>query len=151
MSRANRVLAVQIVLSGLAIALLLGAATRAVRSPSSEDLDDEPEVANIQTPVGANYTSHDVQHHEAKGKQRVVGISSPNQRDVDQPGRYGERSGTIVKSGTELLLRSHSGTCYRLDSDEKAKAFEGRSVTVAGDVVEAMRFIHVSEIRAVIS
>jgi uncharacterized protein YdeI (BOF family) len=56
-------------------------------------------------------------------------------------------SGTIIKSGSDFVLKDTSGTVYRLDSPEKAEPFEGKSVKVTGQLDAAnATLIHVEAI-----
>lgn len=56
-------------------------------------------------------------------------------------------TGTIVKDGDEYVLRDSSGTVYHLDDSSRAKQFEGKSVTVTGQLDADSKTIHVSNIQ----
>jgi hypothetical protein len=55
-------------------------------------------------------------------------------------------SGTIVKNGSDFVLKEPSGTVYRLDDPEKPEPFEGKSVTVTGQLDADSSLIHVESI-----
>jgi hypothetical protein len=55
-------------------------------------------------------------------------------------------NGTIVKSGDALVLRDPAGTDYKLDDQEKAGFFAGKSVKVTGKLDESINMMHVESI-----
>jgi hypothetical protein len=57
--------------------------------------------------------------------------------------------GTIVKSGSDFVLKDPSGTVYRLDTPEKAEPFEGKSVKVTGQLDADANLLHVESIETI--
>jgi|SRR5580700_5130848 hypothetical protein len=79
--------------------------------------------------------------------------SKPDTQQPDTP-QQGNKAvvvtGTIVKSGSDFVLKDTSGTVYRLDAPEKAEPFEGKSVKVTGQLDAAnATLIHVEAIEPV--
>ncbi|WP_263351224.1 DUF5818 domain-containing protein [Acidicapsa acidisoli] len=70
------------------------------------------------------------------------GQATPDQRTA----KSSTFMGTIVKDGSEFVLRASSGDVYRLDTPDKAQKFEGKSVKVTGKLEETARLIHVEAI-----
>jgi hypothetical protein len=54
--------------------------------------------------------------------------------------------GTIVKDGSDFVLRASTGDVYRLDMPSKAQPFEGKAVKVTGKLEETAKLIHVDNI-----
>lgn len=62
-------------------------------------------------------------------------------------------TGTIVKNGSDFVLKDDKGTVYRLDAQDKAAQFENKSVKVTGKLVPAesanqIAMLHVDAIEA---
>ncbi|MGD0832038.1 MAG: DUF5818 domain-containing protein [Terracidiphilus sp.] len=55
-------------------------------------------------------------------------------------------TGTIVKRGSNLVLRATSGTVYQLDAQEKAEPYMGKSVRITGRLEARTKLLHVQEI-----
>jgi len=64
-------------------------------------------------------------------------------RDVDSGQAF---RGTVVREGSDYMLRDATGEEYRLDAVSSAQAYEGRPVKVNGQLEESARLIHVQEI-----
>jgi len=59
-------------------------------------------------------------------------------------------TGTIIKSGSDFVLKDPSGTVYGLDAPEKVEPFEGKSVKVTGHLDAAnATLLHVEAIEAI--
>jgi hypothetical protein len=58
-------------------------------------------------------------------------------------------TGTIVKTGSDFVLRDPSGTVYRLDAPEKVQPFEGKSVKVTGKLEADNNLVHVKSIEEI--
>jgi hypothetical protein len=59
-------------------------------------------------------------------------------------------TGTIIKSGSDFVLKDPSGTVYGLDAPEKVAPFEGKSVKVTGHLDAAnATLLHVEAIEAI--
>ena len=56
-------------------------------------------------------------------------------------------TGTIAKSGSEYVLRDSSGQTYKLDAPDQAQSFEGKAVTVTGQLDPQSNTIHVESIQ----
>ncbi|HZQ67080.1 MAG TPA: DUF5818 domain-containing protein [Terriglobales bacterium] len=54
-------------------------------------------------------------------------------------------TGTVVKAGGKYVLKNDTMT-YQLDDQVKAGQFEGKTVTVSGDLDKSTSIIHVSDI-----
>ncbi len=126
MHRLNNTIAVQGVLALFAFAMLLVVAAHALQPQRENSLD--PVIAAAQEPPQP-VTPPDTQPPDAKAKSASV------------------FHGTIVKDGSDFVLRDQSGTVYRLDAPAKAKAFEGKTVKLTGRVDKNAKLIHVQEIR----
>ena len=55
-------------------------------------------------------------------------------------------TGTVVKDGEQFVLRESSGQLFKLDDPERAKQFEGKAVTVTGQLDMEAKLIHVESI-----
>ena len=55
-------------------------------------------------------------------------------------------TGTVLKSGSQYVLRDSSGQVYKLDDTESAKPYEGKAVKVTGKLDEQAMLIHVQSI-----
>jgi hypothetical protein len=75
----------------------------------------------------------------------------PDQQPPNTP-QQGAKSvvvtGTIVKNGSDFVLKDTSGTVYRLDAPGKAEPFEGKSVKVTGQLDANASLPHVESIEA---
>lgn len=56
-------------------------------------------------------------------------------------------TGTIAKSGSTYVLRDSSGQTYKLDAPDQAQSFEGKAVTVTGQLDPQSNTIHVESIQ----
>jgi Protein of unknown function (DUF5818) len=62
-------------------------------------------------------------------------------------------TGTIVKNGSDFVLKDEKGTIYRLDAQDKVAQFENKSVKVTGKLEQAdnanqIAMLHVDAIEA---
>jgi len=64
------------------------------------------------------------------------------------PARSLTFTGIVVRRAHNYLLRDESGSWYRLDSPERVRRFEGKSVKVTGRVYADLRTLHVDSIAA---
>ncbi|MGC1461737.1 MAG: DUF5818 domain-containing protein [Terracidiphilus sp.] len=55
-------------------------------------------------------------------------------------------TGTVLKKGSQYLLRDTSGQVFKLDDSESAKPYEGKAVKVVGQLDEQAMMIHVQSI-----
>jgi hypothetical protein len=55
-------------------------------------------------------------------------------------------TGTIMKNGSNFVLRDVSGHVFKLDDPDSAKPYEGKSVKVIGQLDEQAMLIHVQSI-----
>jgi hypothetical protein len=65
-------------------------------------------------------------------------------------------TGTIVKNGSDFVLKDDKGTIYRLDAQDKAAPFENKSVKVTGKLEQAdnanqTAMLHVDAIEAMVA
>ncbi|MGA3012177.1 MAG: DUF5818 domain-containing protein [Terracidiphilus sp.] len=63
----------------------------------------------------------------------------------DQP-KAATFTGTIVQDGDQFLLKDTAGQTYRLDDQDSAKPFAGKTVKVIGQLDEDAKLIHVVSI-----
>ena len=64
----------------------------------------------------------------------------------DQPQQSKTFTGTVLKAGEQLVLRDSSGQVYKLDNQDSAKPYEGKSVKVTGQLDQQAMLIHVESI-----
>ena len=55
-------------------------------------------------------------------------------------------TGTVLKSGSQYVLRDSSGQVFKLDDAESAKPYEGKAVKVTGQLDEQAMLIHMQSI-----
>jgi hypothetical protein len=72
-----------------------------------------------------------------------AGLQEPQQPSTPKSTVF---TGTIVKSGSDYLLKDASGNVYMLDTPEKAKYFEGKNVKVTGRLEANANLLHVEAI-----
>ncbi|MFY9853032.1 MAG: DUF5818 domain-containing protein [Terracidiphilus sp.] len=58
-------------------------------------------------------------------------------------------TGTIVQDGAQFLLKDSSGQIYKLDDQDSAKPYAGKTVKVTGQLDEDAKLIHVVSIEPV--
>jgi len=58
-------------------------------------------------------------------------------------------TGTILKNGSDLVLKDLAGKTYRLDAPDKVGPFEGMSVKVTGKLDAEANLLHVETIEAI--
>jgi hypothetical protein len=63
-------------------------------------------------------------------------------------------TGTIIKNGSDFVLKDEKGMVYRLDAQDKAAPFENKSVKVTGKLEQAdnsnqTAMLHVDAIEAI--
>jgi hypothetical protein len=124
MRKRNPILTIQGILSLLAISIMLGYAAHAFQpapEPSAALAAQEP------TPAPAPGQVQPAQPDQSAAKSAVF-------------------MGTIVKDGSDYVLRASSGDVYRLDTPAKVQRFEGKAVKVTGKLEESARLIHVDTI-----
>jgi uncharacterized protein YdeI (BOF family) len=76
---------------------------------------------------------------------------SPASQEVQQApeqtaAKTTEFSGTIVKTGSDFVLRDAAGQVYQLDTPSKAEPFKNKLVKVTGKLEENAKLIHVETI-----
>ncbi|HZP03284.1 MAG TPA: DUF5818 domain-containing protein [Terracidiphilus sp.] len=64
------------------------------------------------------------------------------------PARSAALSGTVVRDGSQFMLRDGAGQVYRLDNPNQVQLFEGKSVKVTGVLDSEARLIHVEQIES---
>jgi len=130
MHNRNRTIAVEGVLALVTFALMLGAAAKALQpQPDASPRDQPIAFQEPQTPP------------------------APQQPDTPPPDSKADKAtvftGTIVKHGSDFVLRVQSGAVYRLDAPAKAEPFEGKPVKVTGKLEATARLIHVENIEEI--
>jgi hypothetical protein len=76
-------------------------------------------------------------------------VTSPDTQPDQQAAKTVVVTGTIVKSGSSVVLRDSNGTVYQLDAPEKAEPFVGKSVKVTGKLDATASLLHVESIEAI--
>jgi hypothetical protein len=69
-----------------------------------------------------------------------------DQPQQTQPQQSKTFTGTVLKSGEQFVLRDTAGQVYKLDNQDSAKPYEGKSVKVTGQLDEQAMLIHVESI-----
>jgi hypothetical protein len=110
-------------MSVLAVAILVGYA--------AEALQPTPE------------RSGSIYAQDAAPAPQTPGQAMPDRGTANKSSTF---MGTIVKDGSEFVLRASSGDVYRLDMPDKAQKFEGKTVKVTGKLEETAKLIHVESI-----
>jgi hypothetical protein len=131
----NKAITTQAMLSLLAFVLLLGAAAKAVQPRVEADAALDPTVASAAV----------VQEPQQPQPNPVMQATNPEEK----PGKVAVFTGTIVKNGSDFVLRDESGKVYRLDAPSRAKPYEGRPVKITGKLEENARLIHMDSIEPV--
>ena len=67
-------------------------------------------------------------------------------QDQSQPAKV--FTGTVVKTGSKLVLRDGSGQVFKLDDQQSAKPYVGKAVKVTGQLDEQAMLIHVQSIES---
>lgn len=88
------------------------------------------------------------------GRSFSSSLQEPQQQpDNKQPDpatpRSGVFTGTILKNGSNYQLKDVAGNVYTLDSPEKAKPFENKSVKITGTLEADSKLLHVATIEEV--
>jgi hypothetical protein len=125
MKSRNSIFTAQGMLSLFAIAVMLGYAAQALQPSPARSA-----AFYAQEPTPAPQTPDQVQP------------TQPSQN----PAKSGVFMGTIVKDGSDFVLRASTGDVYRLDAPSKAQQFEGKSVKITGKLEETAKLIHVENI-----
>lgn len=81
------------------------------------------------------------------GTAFAQGRAQAQQRPDQGQARSGTFTGTVVKDGSDYMLRDSSGEIFKLDDAERAKPFEGKTVKVTGQLDEQAKMIHVESIQ----
>ena len=71
------------------------------------------------------------------GTAFAQGRAQAQQRPDQGQARSGTFTGTVVKDGSDYMLRDSSGEIFKLDDAERAKPFEGKTVKVTGQLDRA--------------
>ena len=88
----------------------------------------------------------------AKASQAQEPQQTQPQPDQAQPQQQPDEAaaktftGTILKKGSNFVLRDVSGHDFKLDDPDSAKPYEGKSVKVIGQLDEQAMLIHVQSI-----
>jgi hypothetical protein len=84
------------------------------------------------------------------GQPQQRSLESAQQQQPSQPNQPSTGAvvvtGTIVKNGSNLVLRDTSGAVYQLDAQDKAQPYEGKSVKVTGKLEADSKLLHVETI-----
>lgn len=78
--------------------------------------------------------------------QQQQQMQPPQQPELSQ--KVAVFTGTVVKDGHQYALRDPSGTIYKLDDTERARAYEGKSAKVTGEFDQQANVIHVESIES---
>ena len=83
---------------------------------------------------------------------KAVQAPSQAQPQPDQGQAQGQKAesktftGTVLRNGSQYVLRDSSGQVFKLDDAESAKPYEGKAVKVTGQLDEQAKLIHVQSI-----
>lgn len=83
------------------------------------------------------------------GEQEQQAVSSQDTQPDKQAAKDVVVTGTIVKSGSTFVLRDSSGAVYKLDAQDKAGPFEGKTVKITGKLDAAAKLLHIEAIEAI--
>jgi hypothetical protein len=72
---------------------------------------------------------------------------SHSQQPPPNPARSLTFMGIVVRRAHNYVLRDEAGSSYRLDSPQRVRRFEGKSVKVTGRVYADSRTLHVDSIQ----
>lgn len=78
----------------------------------------------------------------------TAGASAAQTQTQQAPAQSASFRGTVLRNGEQFLLRDGSGQVFRLDDPEQAQSFEGKDVTVTGQLDLDSRMIHVDRIES---
>lgn len=81
-----------------------------------------------------------------QNQQQQQQMQQPQQLNLSQ--KAAVFTGTIVKDGHQYALRDPSGTIYKLDDSERARAYEGKPAKVTGEFDQQANVIHVESIES---
>ncbi len=116
MQNRNRIRTAEGVLSLIVLALAPATSASAMQPQHNALVQDA-----AQPPQKPDATQPDPsQPDQSTGKQKAVVVT-----------------GTIVKNGSDFVLKDASGIVYRLDAQDKAAPFENKSVKVTGKLEQA--------------
>ena len=102
--------------------------------------------ALLFTPSQAMALTMQEPHQQPKPDQQTPNTQQPDTQQ--QANKSVVVTGTIVKNGSDFVLKDSSGTVYRLDTPEKAEPFDGKSVKVTGKLEASSNLLHVESIEA---
>jgi hypothetical protein len=83
---------------------------------------------------------------QAQPKQQPDQAQPPQTQPDQNQAKSGTFTGTVVKDGSDYMLRDSSGSIFKLDDSQRAKPFEGKTVKVTGQLDEQAKVIHVESI-----
>jgi Protein of unknown function (DUF5818) len=83
---------------------------------------------------------------QAQPQQQPDHAQPPQTQPDQNQAQTGTFTGTVVKDGSDFLLRDSSGAIFKLDDAKRAKPFEGKTVKVTGELDEQAKVIHVESI-----
>jgi Protein of unknown function (DUF5818) len=133
MHNRNRAIAGEGLLALLTFSLMLGVAARSLQSqPDASPSPKDTAVVLAQQEPQSNPT----QKPDAPGN----GAQAENSAVF---------TGTIIKNGSDFVLRDESGTVYTLDARSKAQQYAGKPVKVTGRLEDNARRIHVESIEEI--
>jgi hypothetical protein len=83
---------------------------------------------------------------QAQPQQQPDHAQPPRTQPDQNQAQTGTFTGTVVKDGSDYMLRDSSGAIFKLDDAKRAKPFEGKTVKVTGELDEQAKVIHVESI-----
>ena len=86
---------------------------------------------------------------QAQPQQQPDQAQPPQTQPDQSQAKSGTFTGTVVKDGSDYMLRDSSGAIFKLDDANRAKPFEGKTVKVTGQLDEQAKVIHVESIEGV--
>lgn len=96
--------------------------------------------------VSVGLGSKEVQSQAQAQPQQTQSPQDQPQQTRPQQSESKDFTGTVLKSGSQYVLRDASGQIYKLDDPESAKPYQGKPVKVTGQLDEQAMLIHVQSI-----
>ncbi len=95
---------------------------------------------------GSPFVTGGSAHAQDQAQPQKPDQAQPQQQPDQSQAKSATFTGTVVKDGSDYMLRDSSGSIFKLDDAERAKPFEGKTVKVTGELDEQAKVIHVESI-----
>lgn len=134
----NRSLSLLATLALAAVLLPIALAQAGQTAPPSSDPTSQPSATQPNTDQTAQPSTEQVQPATPAPGQAPEANSAP-------AATQNTFSGTVVKAGGKYVLKNDTMT-YELDDQVKARQFEGKQVSVMGNLDKSTSVIHITDI-----